>query len=72
MCWVILLRHISSWHGAELSTSYVSMAWYIVKPRKNFTFTLSDLKNYGVGFLVFISGIHSRIRRTAWKYVSGK
>jgi hypothetical protein len=32
------LSHASSWRGILLSTGYVSMTWYLVKSRDNFTF----------------------------------
>jgi hypothetical protein len=30
----------TTWHGAQLSKGYIFMAWYLVKHRSNFTFTL--------------------------------
>jgi hypothetical protein len=35
------LLHTSSWRGAYLSVGYVYMAWYLVKPRDNFTFNFT-------------------------------
>jgi hypothetical protein len=32
--------HVSSWRGAHFSTGYVFVAWYLVKHRDNFAFTL--------------------------------
>jgi hypothetical protein len=40
---IIPLPNTSSWRGALLRTSYVFMAWYLVKHRDNFIFTDLDL-----------------------------
>jgi hypothetical protein len=34
------LPHMSSWHGVSLGAGYVLMAWYLIKHRDSFTFTI--------------------------------
>jgi hypothetical protein len=38
--------HTSWWHGAWLSKAFVFMAWYLIKYRVNFTFTLPYFHNF--------------------------
>jgi hypothetical protein len=33
------VTHKSSWCGVQVSLGYIFMAWYLVKPRDNSTFT---------------------------------
>jgi len=40
---ILPFPHVPSWHGVELSTGHVFMAWYLVKHRDYFAFTFTFL-----------------------------